>query len=406
MKLCFIGCGGQAFHVYADALARCGREGAGVSYAACCDIDLEKAELFRKRAGFERAYADYSEMMRIEKPGAVILATPFAHTRKIAADVLSHPCAIMLEKPLGRDLGECLSIARAVAKAGVRSMAAFNRRFMPLVRFLARELAEGGSPLQHIGYEMCRVDRREDHFYTTAIHGIDLARHIAGADFQSAAFAYGGAGGAAARGAASRAAAGGPGAGTAANTGVAVANAGADAGVASNAGVAAADAGTAPNAGTGIAANANAGAAASTAGARAAGGAAALGVVNTQMQCVFANGVTAQLSFCPTAGIMIERLAAITENRSYFVRLPIWEDSPDMPGCIEKYESGRLAYRKTGLEISDGASMFESNGFYAELKEFFACANGGLGTAHGVETAVEAMRVMDCMRNMDAAYSA
>ncbi|MDR1061823.1 MAG: Gfo/Idh/MocA family oxidoreductase [Clostridiales bacterium] len=325
MKLCFVGCGGQAIRVYADALARYRGESPGVLYAACCDVDLEKAALFQRRAGFERVYGDCAEMMRSERPGAVIAAAPFQIAEKIARDVLAFPCAIMLEKPLGRDLADCLSIARAAEKNGMTSMAAFNRRFMPLVRFLARELKESGSPLRHISYAMHRVDRREDYFYSTAIHGIDLARHIAGADYQSAVFAY--------------------------------ENAGAN------------------------------------------------GVANTQVQAVFANGVSAQLSFCPTAGLLVERLDAIAEGQAYFVRLPIWEDSPDMPGSIEKYEGGRLAYRKTGLEISDGESMFESNGFYAEVREFLDCARRGTGTAHGVETAIDAMRVMDCMKNADAAYS-
>jgi predicted dehydrogenase len=325
MKLCFVGCGGQALRVYADALARYRGESPGVAHAACCDVDLEKAALFQKRAGFERVYGDCAEMMRSERPGAVIVAAPFQIMEKVAREVLAFPCAIMLEKPLGRDLGDCLSIARAAEKGGLPSMAAFNRRFMPLVRFLARELEEGGSPLRHISYAMHRVDRREAHFYSTAIHGIDLARHMAGADYRSAAFAY-------------------------------------------------------ENAGSN-------------------------GVVNTYVQAVFENGVSAQLSFCPTAGLLVERLDAIAENQAYFVRLPIWEDSPDMPGSIEKYEGGRLVYRKTGLEVSDGESMFESNGFYAEVKEFLDSARRGAGTAHGVETAVDAMRLMDCMKNAKAAYS-
>jgi predicted dehydrogenase len=66
---------------------------------------------------------------------------------------------------------------------------AFNRRFAPLVRELHRRIAEAG-PLQHLHYEMTRVERRDPDFSTTAIHGLDAVRYLAGSDYAQARFRY------------------------------------------------------------------------------------------------------------------------------------------------------------------------------------------------------------------------
>jgi myo-inositol 2-dehydrogenase / D-chiro-inositol 1-dehydrogenase len=66
---------------------------------------------------------------------------------------------------------------------------AFNRRFAPLLRELRRRIA-AAPPLQHIHYEMTRVERRDPDFSTTAIHGLDAVRYLAGADYAQARFRY------------------------------------------------------------------------------------------------------------------------------------------------------------------------------------------------------------------------
>jgi predicted dehydrogenase len=44
--------------------------------------------------------------------------------------------------------------------------------------------------VQHIAYEVTRVNRRDPDFSTTAIHGIDAVRTIAGADYAGVRFRY------------------------------------------------------------------------------------------------------------------------------------------------------------------------------------------------------------------------
>ena len=80
----------------------------------------------------------------------------------------------------------------AAAERGGRTVphqVAFNRRFAPLVRELRRRIEEAG-PLQHLHYEMTRVERRDPDFSTTAIHGLDAVRYLAGCDYAEARFRY------------------------------------------------------------------------------------------------------------------------------------------------------------------------------------------------------------------------
>lgn len=185
-KICLIGCGGQASSVYAPSLQKYRREEGGVALAACCDVDRERAEAFRQAAGFARTYTDYHQMLDMEKPDAVILVTPYMYTAGIAVDVIAAGCQVMIEKPPGNDLADCMRIAEAVKLHDPIHFVAFNRRHIPMIREMMRWLGDGEAPLriQHIDYKMYRVKRAEPYFHTTAIHGIDLVRFVGGADYR------------------------------------------------------------------------------------------------------------------------------------------------------------------------------------------------------------------------------
>lgn len=192
--LCLIGCGGHARMAYAPSLRRCREENVDIVYAACCDTDAQRARAFQSEAGFSRCYTDHVEMLDRERPDAVILVTPYHLTAAIMDDVLRAGCRnILLEKPPGENQEQCQRIQAAVRSAGARiAMVAFNRRHMPLVRFLMDELYNGETPMRvaHIDYRMYRHARTEDHFYSTAIHGIDLVSYLARAAYGEASITY------------------------------------------------------------------------------------------------------------------------------------------------------------------------------------------------------------------------
>jgi predicted dehydrogenase len=105
--------------------------------------------------------------------------------------VLERGIPLLLEKPPGLTPAEVDRLIAASERGAARvpHQVAFNRRYAPLVRELRRRI-EGLPPLQHLHYQMVRVDRREPDFSTTAIHGLDAVRYLAGCDYAEARFRY------------------------------------------------------------------------------------------------------------------------------------------------------------------------------------------------------------------------
>ena len=195
MKFCIIGCGEHAIELAragACALRRVAslagarrllRRGGGPGRAV--------RRAIRLRA---RSYADIDAMLDAERPDAVALVVPVRLTCEIGVRILSRGVPLLLEKPPGQPCRKSTALA-AAARAGGASVphqVAFNRRYVPLVAALRDRVDRRppGAPLQHVRYEMVRVNRRDPDFSTTAIHAIDAVRFITGADFAQATFRY------------------------------------------------------------------------------------------------------------------------------------------------------------------------------------------------------------------------
>jgi myo-inositol 2-dehydrogenase / D-chiro-inositol 1-dehydrogenase len=189
-RLATIGCGEHATGSHGPALALYAARHPGTELLACCDLDPGKAERYRARFGFARAYTDLRRMLDTERPDAVSLVAPIERTCELACAILEWGFPLLMEKPPGRTAAE---VDRMIAAAGgVAHQVAFNRRFAPLLRELKREIDAHVAPaeVQHVRYEMTRVGRREPDFSTTAIHGIDAVRFLAGTDYAEVRFRY------------------------------------------------------------------------------------------------------------------------------------------------------------------------------------------------------------------------
>jgi len=197
MKFCMVGCGEHAFSSHGPAQAKYAQRHPGVILAACCDVDRARAEQYRERFGFARSYGDAQAMLEAERPEAVALVVPASLTCDLGSRILQQGVPLLLEKPPGETVAEVDRLV-AAARAGGRGRSnvphqvAFNRRYVPLVSTLRQRLEALGleTPLQHIRYEMVRVDRRDADFSTTAIHAIDAVRFIAASDFNEVRFRY------------------------------------------------------------------------------------------------------------------------------------------------------------------------------------------------------------------------
>jgi myo-inositol 2-dehydrogenase / D-chiro-inositol 1-dehydrogenase len=190
VNLCQIGCGEHARVAHGPSQRRCAAERGDLVLAGCCDLDAGRAESFRRDFGYARAFTDPSAMLEAERPDAVVVVVPVERTVAVGSMVLERGLPLLLEKPPGETTVAVDELIAASEKGGrVPHQVAFNRRFAPLVRELRRRIEEAG-PLQHVHYEMTRVERRDPDFSTTAIHGLDAVRYIAGADYAEARFRY------------------------------------------------------------------------------------------------------------------------------------------------------------------------------------------------------------------------
>ncbi len=186
IRICLIGCGSIAFAAHGPALSRLQSEGIA-ELIACCDMDTAKAESFRQKFGFTRAYSDYEMMLDTEKPNAVFTLLPVWYNAACAIRTLELGYPVIMEKPPGVSAREARAIAAAAQDHNLYHAVLFNRRSMPLVQLLKEKLAE--ERVVAVSLEMCREGRSEKDFTTTAIHGIDCLRHLFG-DFRKLSLDY------------------------------------------------------------------------------------------------------------------------------------------------------------------------------------------------------------------------
>ncbi len=190
--ICVIGCGSIATGYHGPSYTRYVALHPNVVLSACCDVDAGKAAAFRARFGFINSYTDYQEMLRTESPDAVCLAVPPPLTCQIGCDILALGYPLLMEKPPGLTVTEIDRLIMTAAASGAPNQVAFNRRYTPLVRRLKTLLTAGDAEIgiQHLRYDFTRIGRTDADFSTTAIHGIDTARFIAGCDYAHLEFRY------------------------------------------------------------------------------------------------------------------------------------------------------------------------------------------------------------------------
>lgn len=187
-KVCCVGCGGMATIGHGPAFAKYAKENPDVVLAACCDVDINKAEEFRAAFGFAKAYTDMNAMLLAEKPDAVSLMVPPALTAPLTSTILEAGIPVILEKPPGLNREETLGLMELAERTGTPNQVAFNRRYMPMIQRF-KQLRQGKQDL-FWQYDFYRSNRQDPDFSTTSIHGIDTIRYLAGKDYRHIDFHY------------------------------------------------------------------------------------------------------------------------------------------------------------------------------------------------------------------------
>jgi predicted dehydrogenase len=155
----------------------------GVEMVAVADADAEACERGRLEAGAARGYADYREMLAVERPDIVSICSRHAERHEemvmAAAAAGAH---IYVDKPFAPDLASADRMLAACAGASVRLAVAHQSRFVEPFLTARRLLAEG-----EIGTLQAMIGRgKEDHrgggedLMCCGVHTLDAMRFLAG----------------------------------------------------------------------------------------------------------------------------------------------------------------------------------------------------------------------------------
>lgn len=190
IKICLVGAGSFANFVHGPALKYLASNDPALELGCVCDFNREKAVEFADKFGFPRVSTDLDAMLKTENPDGVAVLTGVSATAEVAGRVLAQGFPVMMEKPPGRNRAEIEHLMQCSEKATTPAMVAFNRRYSPLLTQGLKLFAATGDKLEHIRCDFYRRERLDDDFATTAIHGIDAVRHLAGGAYDSVKLDY------------------------------------------------------------------------------------------------------------------------------------------------------------------------------------------------------------------------
>lgn len=194
MKYALIGCGRIAPN-HLEAAINNKLEIVGVCDIVDKNIDilLEKLEIDKDKY---KRYHDYKEMLEIEKPDLVAIATESGKHAEIALDCLDYNCNLIIEKPIALSLEDADKIVKKAEEKGVVVCANHQNRFNKSIIKIREALDNGDFGKLLYGTAHIRWNRGKD-YYTQApwrgtwaqdggalmnqcIHNIDLLRWMMG----------------------------------------------------------------------------------------------------------------------------------------------------------------------------------------------------------------------------------
>ena len=109
-----------------------------------CASSPESAERYRAGFGFQRATADWRDLVNDPKVEAVVIATPQELHREIAQAAFALGKPVFCEKPLGANLDDSRAMVAAARESGCVNMVGFNYIRTPASQY-ARQLVASGA---------------------------------------------------------------------------------------------------------------------------------------------------------------------------------------------------------------------------------------------------------------------
>jgi predicted dehydrogenase len=155
-----------------------------VELAAVCDLDAERARVYREKFGFGRAYVDMAEMLQRESLDGLLVISPVALTEPLVSALLPRRIPLLIEKPPGKNSDSTARLHALARRHQTPHMVSFNRRYGPALQQALGWIAEAPvarRPLFVLA-RMLRHRRREPEFaIETGIHLVDAVLSILGA---------------------------------------------------------------------------------------------------------------------------------------------------------------------------------------------------------------------------------
>lgn len=127
-KLAMIGCGGIGTYHLGHFL-----DYKDIELAGFCDLVIEKAEAFVKRAGQGKAYADYRVMYDEVKPDMVFICVPPYCHGEIEFETIARGIPMFIEKPVALNLDLAYKIRDAIEQAHLITAVGFQCRYADIV---------------------------------------------------------------------------------------------------------------------------------------------------------------------------------------------------------------------------------------------------------------------------------
>ncbi|WP_168122303.1 Gfo/Idh/MocA family oxidoreductase [Paenibacillus sp. HB172176] len=182
VKVAFVGAGGIA-KTHFNAL----KELEHVKLTAVCDVVKSNAEKAAGAYGM-RAYDNLDEMLGRERIDALFVCVPpFAHN-DIEEKAAARGIHLLVEKPLGLDMGRVSEKADAIGRAGIVAAAGYCLRYHD-VAAQARSYLEGKEIGMVRAHHLCgfvetpwwrELERSGGQLVEMATHTVDMVRYLAG----------------------------------------------------------------------------------------------------------------------------------------------------------------------------------------------------------------------------------
>lgn len=142
VNVALIGAGSMANSVHYPSLY----EFDDVNIVGLCDLIESKLKKTAEKFEIDNTFTDYKKMIEQTDPDAVYILMPPQHLFPLVIHSLNQGCHVFIEKPPGVTLHQTKTMALVAEKNDCKTMVAFNRRFIPLMRKV-KEIVEKKGPI-------------------------------------------------------------------------------------------------------------------------------------------------------------------------------------------------------------------------------------------------------------------